>query len=147
MKKDIAEFVTKSPNCEQMKVEHQKPGGLSQDISIPTWKWEDLNTDFIVSYKVKDYAKLYLREMVKFHEVPLSIIFDRGTQFTSQFWMSFQKVLGTRVKLSTTFHSTIGMNPFEALYGRRCRSFLGWFKEGNDALIGLELVHEAIEKF
>ncbi|WMV41365.1 hypothetical protein MTR67_034750 [Solanum verrucosum] len=48
MKKDIAEFVAKCPNCQQVKVEHQKLGGLSQDISIPTLKWEDLNMDFIV---------------------------------------------------------------------------------------------------
>ncbi|WMV25733.1 hypothetical protein MTR67_019118 [Solanum verrucosum] len=48
MKKDIAGFVAKCPNCQQVKVEHQKPRVLSQDISIPTWKWEDLNMDFIV---------------------------------------------------------------------------------------------------
>ncbi|WMV37795.1 hypothetical protein MTR67_031180 [Solanum verrucosum] len=137
MKKDIAEFVAKCPNCQQVKVEHQKPGVLSQDIRIPTWKWEDLNMDFIVglprnrqqhdsiwvivdrmtksahfipvkaSYSVEDNAKLYLREMVKLHGVPLSIISDRGTQFTSLFLRSFQKGLGTHVKLSTTFHPQI----------------------------------------
>ncbi|WMV46356.1 hypothetical protein MTR67_039741, partial [Solanum verrucosum] len=48
MKKDISEFVAKCPNCQQVKVEHQKPGSLSQDISIPTWKWADLNMDFVV---------------------------------------------------------------------------------------------------
>jgi len=53
----------------------------------------------------EDYAKLYMREMVRLHGVPLSIISDRGTQFISQFWKSFKKGLGTRVKLSTTFHS------------------------------------------
>ncbi|WMV25255.1 hypothetical protein MTR67_018640 [Solanum verrucosum] len=46
--KDIVEFVAKCPNCQQVKVEHQRPGGLSQDISIPTWKCEYLNMDFIV---------------------------------------------------------------------------------------------------
>ncbi|WMV33031.1 hypothetical protein MTR67_026416 [Solanum verrucosum] len=38
------------------------------------------------------------------------------------------------------------MTPFEVLYGRRCRSPIRLFKEGNVALIGPELVHEAIEK-
>jgi len=51
MKKDIAESMTICPNC-QVKVEQQKPGGLAQDISIPTWKWEDLNIDFIMVYLV-----------------------------------------------------------------------------------------------
>ncbi|WMV41269.1 hypothetical protein MTR67_034654 [Solanum verrucosum] len=57
-----------------------------------------------VSYSEKDYDKLYLREIVKFHGVPLSIISDRGTQFTSQFWKSFPKGLGTKVKLRMAFH-------------------------------------------
>ncbi|WMV49716.1 hypothetical protein MTR67_043101 [Solanum verrucosum] len=48
LKKDIVEFVAKCPNCQQVKVQHQKPGGLSQDISIPTWKWENVNMDFVV---------------------------------------------------------------------------------------------------
>ncbi|KAH0670582.1 hypothetical protein KY290_025996 [Solanum tuberosum] len=38
MKKDIAEFVTKCPNCQQVKVEHQRPGGLAQNIELPEWK-------------------------------------------------------------------------------------------------------------
>ncbi|WMV30380.1 hypothetical protein MTR67_023765 [Solanum verrucosum] len=38
------------------------------------------------------------------------------------------------------------MAPFEALYGRRCRSPTGWFKVGEVSLIGLELVCEAMEK-
>ncbi|KAH0644963.1 hypothetical protein KY284_032847 [Solanum tuberosum] len=94
MKKDIAGFVAIFSNCQQVKSEHQKPGGLSQVISIPTWKWEDLNMDFILglpptrrqhdsiwvivdqmkksahfipvkeSYSVEEYVKLYLREIV-----------------------------------------------------------------------------------
>ena len=39
------------------------------------------------------------------HGVPLYIISDRGPQFTSHFWKSFQKGLGTQVNLSTTFHA------------------------------------------
>ena len=38
------------------------------------------------------------------HGVPISIISDRGTQFTSHFWHSMQKELGTRVDLRTIFH-------------------------------------------
>ena len=75
-----------------MKFERKKPGGISQDISIPTWKWEELNIDFRVRfprtrrqyeliwvivdrmmksdhfmpakvyYSAKEYAKLYYRE-------------------------------------------------------------------------------------
>lgn len=56
------------------------------------------------SYSSKDYVSLYLRELVRLHSVPLSIILDRGTQFTSYFYEAFQKGLGTQVHLSTTFH-------------------------------------------
>ena len=38
MKKDIVEFVAKCPNCQQVKVEHQKLVGLTQNIELPEWK-------------------------------------------------------------------------------------------------------------
>ncbi|XP_070017450.1 uncharacterized protein [Nicotiana sylvestris] len=38
MKKDVADFVAKSSNCQQVKTEHQRPGGLAQSIEIPIWK-------------------------------------------------------------------------------------------------------------
>ncbi|XP_070050022.1 uncharacterized protein [Nicotiana tomentosiformis] len=44
------------------------------------------------------------------------------------------------------FHASIQMTPFEALYGRRCRSPIGWFKIGEAELIGPDLVHQAMEK-
>ncbi|WMV15181.1 hypothetical protein MTR67_008569 [Solanum verrucosum] len=49
-------------------------------------------------------ARIYIREVVHLHGVPASIISDRGSQFTSSFWMTFQEELGTRVHLSTTFY-------------------------------------------
>ena len=36
MKRDIADFVSKCPNCKQVKIEHQKQGGMTQEIDIPT---------------------------------------------------------------------------------------------------------------
>ena len=48
LKKDIAGFVDKCPNCLQVNAEHQRPGGLTQDISFPTWIWEDIILDFIL---------------------------------------------------------------------------------------------------
>ncbi|WMV49858.1 hypothetical protein MTR67_043243 [Solanum verrucosum] len=58
-----------------------------------------------VDYNIaEDYAKLYINEIVRFHGVPLFIISYRSPQFTSHLWRSFEKGLGTQVKLSTTFH-------------------------------------------
>ena len=125
------------------------------------------------------------------HGVPISIVSDRGTQFTSKFWESFQKALGTQLRFSTVFHpqidgqsertiqtledmlracvldfkggwdqhlsliefaynnsyqSTIQMVPYEALYGRKCRSPLGWFEVGDHSLLGLDMVQDAVRK-
>ena len=134
MKKRIAKFFTKCPNCQQVKGEHLKPGGLTQIMDVPTWKWEAINMDFFVglprtrkqnvsiwvivdsftksaqfflvksNYTTEDYARIYNNEIVSLQGIPLSIISDRGSQFTSHFWKDFQKRLGTQVKLSTVFH-------------------------------------------
>ena len=44
------------------------------------------------------------------------------------------------------FLSSIQMAPYEALYGNRCRSLIGWFKIGEAGFIGPDLVHQAMEK-
>ncbi|XP_070056448.1 uncharacterized protein [Nicotiana tomentosiformis] len=38
------------------------------------------------------------------------------------------------------------MAPYEALYGRRCHSLVGWFEPGEAGLLGIELVRDALEK-
>jgi len=47
---------------------------------------------------------------------------------------------------NNSYHSKIRMAPYEALYGRRCRSLIGRFKVGEARLIGPDLVHQAMEK-
>ena len=54
--------------------------------------------------RAEDYVSLYIDEIVRWHGIPLSIISDRRAQFTSHFWRSFQKSLGTQENLSTAFH-------------------------------------------
>ncbi|MCI46136.1 hypothetical protein A2U01_0067376, partial [Trifolium medium] len=44
------------------------------------------------------------------------------------------------------FHSSIGMAPFEALYGRRCRTPLYWYESGENVVLGPEIVQETTEK-
>ena len=48
LEKYIEEFVSKCLNCQLLKVEHQKSGGLLHEIQVPTWKWKDINMDFVV---------------------------------------------------------------------------------------------------
>ncbi|GJS04431.1 putative reverse transcriptase domain-containing protein [Tanacetum coccineum] len=49
-------------------------------------------------------ARLYLKEVVTRHGIPVSIICDHDGRFTSNFWRAFQKALGTRVDMSTAYH-------------------------------------------
>ncbi|WMV50723.1 hypothetical protein MTR67_044108 [Solanum verrucosum] len=48
MKKCIAEFIVKCPNCQQVKVDHHRPSGMAKNIEIPEWKWAMINMDFII---------------------------------------------------------------------------------------------------
>ena len=45
-KRDIEDCVRTCPNCQQVKVEYQKPGGMTHEIDIPTRKWDVINMDF-----------------------------------------------------------------------------------------------------
>ena len=66
MKRDIADFVSK---FQQVKVEHQKPGGMTQEIDIPTWKWDVINMDFITglprSHRQHDSIRVIVDRMTK----------------------------------------------------------------------------------
>ncbi|GKA90154.1 putative reverse transcriptase domain-containing protein [Tanacetum coccineum] len=49
-------------------------------------------------------TRLYLNEIVARHGVPISIISDHDSRFTSRFWQSMQEALGTRLDMSTAYH-------------------------------------------
>lgn len=125
MKRDIAQFVTNCQICQQVKVEHQRPTGLLQPLPIPEWKWDHITMDFVIGLlrtrskkngvwvivdrltksahflamktidSMNSLAKLYIQEIVRLHGIPLSILSDKDPKFTSQFWQSLQRALGT----------------------------------------------------
>ncbi|GKA81025.1 putative reverse transcriptase domain-containing protein, partial [Tanacetum coccineum] len=49
-------------------------------------------------------ARMYLKEVVTKHGIPISIICDRDPRFASNFWRSLQKALGTSLDMSTAYH-------------------------------------------
>ncbi|WMV19919.1 hypothetical protein MTR67_013304 [Solanum verrucosum] len=152
MKKDIAEFVAKFQNCQQVNYEHENPAGLLQRMSIPEWKWEMIvinfvvglpktlgNFDFIwvvvdrltksthfilveIDYNAQLLAKVYAKEIVRLHGVSLFY------------------------HLRLCYHSSIDLAPFDALYGRRCRSLIGWLESGDVKPLGVDLVKDAQDK-
>ncbi|KAD5960350.1 hypothetical protein E3N88_11822 [Mikania micrantha] len=99
--------------------------------------------------KMEKLTCIYIKKLVARHGVPISIISDRDARFTSNFWKSLHKSLGTRLDMSTAYHpQTDGQSepPFEALYGRKCRSPVCWAEIGDSLITGPELVHETTEK-
>ena len=142
------------------------------------------------TYTAEKLAQLYHKEIVRLHGVPKSITSDRDTIFTSRFWRSLHRALGTQLNFSTAFHpqsdgqtervnqqledmlrmcvldfgsswvdhlplvefaynnsyhSSIQMAPYEALYGRRCRSPICWDEVGELQAVGPKLVEETVE--
>nr|GEY77647.1 hypothetical protein [Tanacetum cinerariifolium] len=134
MKADIATYVSKCLTCAKIKAEHQKSSGLLQQPEIPVWKWERITMDFVSGLprtpsrydtiwvivdrlaksahflpmkktdSMEKLTRLYLKEIVCRHGVPVSIISDRDSHFTSRLWRSIQKALGTNLDMSTTYH-------------------------------------------
>jgi transposase InsO family protein len=143
------------------------------------------------TYSAKDYAKIYLDCIVRLHEVPKTIISDRGPQFIAHFWEQLHKNLGINLIRSSAYHpqtdgqmervnqiiedmlwaciihfdkswdkclslaefsynnsyqASLKMAPFEALYGRRCRTPLNWSQVGERKFFGPNLVKEAEER-
>ncbi|GJU60285.1 putative reverse transcriptase domain-containing protein [Tanacetum coccineum] len=172
MKAIIAKYVGKCLSCSRVKAECQKPSGLLTD-------------------SMETLTRLYIKEIVSRHGVPISIISDRDSHFTSRFWQSLQSALGTQLDMSTayhpktdgqseriiqtlkdmfracvidfgkgwerhlplvefsynnSYHASIKAAPFEALYGRKCRSPVCWTEVGDVQLTGPEIIHETTRK-
>ncbi|GKB71013.1 reverse transcriptase domain-containing protein [Tanacetum coccineum] len=53
-------------------------------------------------------ARMYLKEVVTRHGIPVSIICDRDPRFASNFWRSLQKALGTSLDMSTHIYRNDG---------------------------------------
>ncbi|GJW48496.1 putative reverse transcriptase domain-containing protein [Tanacetum coccineum] len=131
MKADIATYVSKCLTCAKVKAEHQRPSGLLVQPKIPEWKWDNITMDFVT-------------------KLPKS---------PQELARSLQKALGTTLDMSTAYHpETDGQSertiqtledmlpPFEALYGRKCRSPVCWAEVGEAQLTGPDLIQETTEK-
>ncbi|GJV50570.1 putative reverse transcriptase domain-containing protein [Tanacetum coccineum] len=98
-------------------------------------------------------TRQYLKEVVLKHRVPVSIISNHDGKFTSHFWKSLNKALGwdrhlplVEFSYNNSYHTSIKAAPFEALYGRKCRSPICWAEVGDSQLTGPEIIHETTEK-
>nr|GEW54991.1 putative reverse transcriptase domain-containing protein [Tanacetum cinerariifolium] len=134
IKANIATYVSKCLTCARVKAEHQRPSGLLVQPMIPEWKWDNIMMDFITKLPkslqgfdtiwvivdrltksahflpirendpLDKLARFYLNRIVARHGILVSIICDCDRRFTSNFWRSFQKALGTNISMSTAYH-------------------------------------------
>ena len=56
------------------------------------------------TFSMEKLAKLYVKDIVRLHGAPATIVSDKDPRFTSRFWPSLQSVLGTKLKYSSAFH-------------------------------------------
>ncbi|GJR14519.1 putative reverse transcriptase domain-containing protein [Tanacetum coccineum] len=220
MKADIATYVSKCLTCAKVKAEHQRQSGLLVQPEMPQWKWDNIMMDFVTKLPkssqgydtiwvivdrltksaifipmretdpLEKLARMYLKEVVTRHGIPVSIICDRDPRFASNFWRSLQKAwvqfryeyayhpqteasgenhsnsrsyasclcdrlweMGgvkhlqwSSFQYNNSYHASIKAAPFEALYGRKCRSPVCWAEVGEVQLTGPEIVQETTEK-
>nr|GEY24016.1 putative reverse transcriptase domain-containing protein [Tanacetum cinerariifolium] len=169
MKANIATYVSKRLTCLRVKVEHQKPSGLLVQLEIPKWKWDNITMDFVTKLprtssgydtiwvildrltksahflpmreddSMDKLTKLYLKEVVRRHGIPISIISDRDPRL----WKWLGKTPTTppaEFSYNNSYHASIKAAPFEALYGRKCRSPVYWAEVGDAQLTGPEII-------
>ncbi|GJV24769.1 putative reverse transcriptase domain-containing protein [Tanacetum coccineum] len=187
MKAESATYVSKCLTCAKDKAEYQKPSSLLVQPVIPVWKWENITMDFVTKLpktsigqdtiwvivdrltksahflpmndtdSMEKLTGQYLKEVVSSHGVPVLIIFDRDSKFTSHFWKSLNEALGTQLDMSTAYHpqtdgqSERTIQTLEDMLRVCVIDFgKGWDRHlplvGDAQLTGLEIVHETAEK-
>ena len=134
MKTELAEYIARCFEYQQVKTEHQHPTGILQPLPIPSWKWEIISLDFVTglpknqnltdsimvvvdklskvahfipvktTYKAANIADIFLKQIFRLHGIPKVIISDRDPKFTGNFGRSLFKGLNTMLNFSTSFH-------------------------------------------
>nr|GEU85274.1 putative reverse transcriptase domain-containing protein [Tanacetum cinerariifolium] len=140
-------LIENSKDLEKFRKEKLEP-------QIPQWKWDNITMNFVIKLpktssgynaiwvivdrltksahfllvreddSMEKLTKLYLKEVVARHGIPILIISDRDP----------------------SYHASIKAAPFEALYGHKCRSPVCWAEVRDAQLTGLEIIQETTKK-
>ncbi|GKA96400.1 putative reverse transcriptase domain-containing protein [Tanacetum coccineum] len=173
MKADIATYVSKCLTCLKVKAEHQKLSGLLVQPEIPQWKWDNLTKDFITKLPKTssgyDAIWVIVDRLTKTFQKALGTLLDMSTAYHPQTDGQSERTIQTlkdmlracvidfgngwdihlpliEFSYNNSYHTSIKATPFEALYGRKCRSPICWAEVGDVQLTGPEIIHETTEK-
>ncbi|GJZ84247.1 putative reverse transcriptase domain-containing protein [Tanacetum coccineum] len=131
MKADIATYVSKCLTCLQVKAEHQKASGLLVQFEIPQWKWDNITMDFVTKLPRTSSGYHTLRVIVDHlnksaYFLPMSTRLDMSMAYHPQTDGQSEITIQTLEDMLRTYVASIKASPFEALYGRKCRSPVCW---------------------
>jgi len=133
MKKDILTFIAKCNVCQRHKEETVKALGTLQPLPVPASIWTEVSMDFnrglpksrnksvimVVVDRLSKHAHFcalphlftstlvaqsFMDHISKLHGMPTSILSDRDSVFTNNFWQELFMLQGTQLKLSASYH-------------------------------------------
>lgn len=133
MVKHVKEFCKSCDPCQRSKGSTKKPMGKLHALPVPLKPWDSIGMDFVgpfpeskgydylwviicrmtsmvhlipvkTTMTASDLSWIYLREIVRLHGLPSSIVSDRDSKFTSKWWRELHKILGSKLLMSTSFH-------------------------------------------
>ena len=129
----VEEFCKTCGICQQAKTLNKKPAGVLHPLPIPSKPWESIGMDFIGPFPesqgcnylwvivcrltsrvhvvpikttttATELSWLFVKEIVRLHGLPKSIVSDRDSKFTSRWWREVHRLLGAKLLMSTSFH-------------------------------------------
>lgn len=131
MAKDIRTFVENCDGCGRNKAWRSRRQGFLKPLPIPDRIWSEISMDFITelpesegcqnmivitdrlskgviadgleNIEAETVAKWLIRRYLPYHFLPVAIVSDRGTQFTSALWKRVCELLRIKRRLSTAF--------------------------------------------
>ncbi|KAF3628898.1 hypothetical protein FXO38_27977 [Capsicum annuum] len=155
MKRDIVEFMAKCSTCQKVKIEHQKPSGSMRNLVFLLESGKQrypFTSHFWKAFQKGLGTQVHLS--IAFHP-QTDIQAERTIQTLKDILracaIDFKGIWDDHLPLiefayNNSYYSSIQMAPFEALYGMRYRSPIGWFKVSEASVIGPDLVFDALEK-
>jgi hypothetical protein len=135
LRKETILYCKTCPTCLRSKHENKKPAGLMQPIPTPDYPWQQVTMDLLlklpntinghnaavvfvdrltkmvrwepcnITVTAEGVAKIYINTIIRNHGFPKVLISDRDPRFISGFWQELQKLIGTKLKMSTAAHA------------------------------------------